>query len=285
MAFCGKRYLTESGFLLPDSVSPGEIYLYFKHCNYVVVKGFPGDVFWEGDDSLLDDVFQKMERIVVFRFNLFGYEIEIGNTIIVTWIVMALLIILALVFTRKLSVDKPGKLQLIAEKLVEFVNGICRDSIGEHFKIFVPYIGTLMLYLALSNIITLFNFIPGLHLYPPTKDINVTGALALMSIILVIWSSFRFLGFRGWAKSLVSPMPIMLPFKLLEYVTKPLSLCLRLFGNVIAAFLIMELILSLMPPLAIPLSIYFDLFDGILQAYIFVYLTVVYIGEAVELPE
>lgn len=234
---------------------------------------------------MLDHIFEKMERIVVFRFSVFGYEIEIGNTIVVTWIIMAVLVGLAWLVTRRLSVDKPGKPQLMAEELVNFVNGLCRDAIGHHYKTFVPYIGTVLLYLAVSNIIDLFNCIPGVALYPPTKDINVTGALAVMTILVVIVSGFRYQGLRGWAKSLVSPMKVMLPFKLMEYVTKPLSLCLRLVGNIIASFLIMELILAFAPLLGAPFAAYFDLFDGILQAYIFVYLTTMYIGEAIETPE
>ena len=231
---------------------------------------------------MLDEVFEKMERIVVFSFNLFGREFEVGNTILVTWIIMAVLILLALVFTRDLSVERPGKLQCIAELLAETVNNICRESIGHHWKKFVPYLGTLILYIGLSNMIVLFNFIPGVHIYPPTKDINVTGALAIMSILVVIYSGFRYKGFVGWAKSLVDPMALMAPFKLMEYATKPLSLCLRLFGNIVAGFIIMELLLSFLPIVAAPFSAYFDLFDGILQAYIFVYLTAIYLGEATE---
>ena len=233
----------------------------------------------------MDEVFEKMERIVVFRFNLFGRVFEIGNTVFITWIIMAALIILAIIFTRKMSVNHPGKLQIIAELLVDTVRNICRDSIGTHYKKFVPFIGTVLLYLGLSNIISVFNFIPGLHIYPPTKDINVTASLALISIVVVLYSGFRYRGFTGWAKSLADPMPLMVPFKLMEYGTKPLSLCLRLFGNVVASFIIMELLLAFLPIVGAPFSAYFDLFDGILQAYIFVYLTSIYIGEVVEEPE
>jgi F-type H+-transporting ATPase subunit a len=231
---------------------------------------------------LLDDVFEKMNRIVIFRLNVFGAEVEVGNTIFVSWIVMALLVALALIFTRKLSLSRPGKPQCIAELLVQTVDNICAESIGDHGKRFVPYLGTLLLYLGMANIIAVFNFVPGLHIYPPTKDINVAGALAAMSILIVIYSGFRFKGFSGWAKSLVDPMPVMLPFKLMEYITKPLSLCLRLFGNIVAGFIIMELILAFIPLAGAPFSAYFDLFDGMLQAFIFVYLTSIYIGEAVE---
>ena len=231
---------------------------------------------------MLDEVFDKMERIVVFRLSIAGSEIEIGNTVFVTWIVMAILIALSLVFVRNLSVTKPKKPQVVIELFVKTVDGLCKGSIGKHGSIFVPYLGTMLLYIGLANIITLFNFIPGLHIYPPTKDINVTGTLAGMSIIIVLFSGFRYKGFTGWAKSLIDPMPLMAPFKILEYGTKPLSLCLRLFGNIVAGFIIMELLFSLAPYVAAPFSIYFDLFDGILQAFIFVYLTAIYIGEAVE---
>lgn len=234
---------------------------------------------------MMDEVFEKMDRIVIFRFTLFGYEFEIGNTIFITWIIMAALIILALIFTRKMSVNRPGKLQAIAELLVQTVHKICKGAIGHHYKKYVPYIGTLLLYIGLSNIISVFNFFPGVHIYPPTKDINVTASLALISILVVIYSGFRYKGFVGWVKGLADPMPLMIPFKLMEYGTKPLSLCLRLFGNVVASFIIMELLLSFLPIVGSAFSAYFDLFDGILQAYIFVYLTSIYIGEAVETPE
>jgi len=223
-----------------------------------------------------------MDRIVLFRFHLFGYDLEIGNTIFITWIIMAVLIILTLVLTRKMSVLKPKKPQIVVEMLAGTVINICKDSIGEHYKAYVPYIGTLLLYLGLANIVAVFNFIPGVHIYPPTKDINVTAPLAIISILVVIYSGFRRKGFVGWAKSLADPMPLMIPFKLMEYGTKPLSLCLRLFGNIVAGFMIMELLLAFIPILGSPFSAYFDLFDGILQAYIFIYLTSIYIGEAVE---
>ena len=238
-----------------------------------------------GGDCPLDQVFEKMERLVIFRFSVLGHEFEIGNTIFITWIIMAVIIVLALVFTRKMSLSQPGKLQAIAELLVETVTNICKDSIGSYYKAYVPYIGTLMLYIGLANIISVFNFIPGIEIFPPTKDINITASLALISILVVIYSGFRRKGFIGWVKSLAEPMPLMIPFKLMEYGTKPLSLCLRLFGNVVAGFIIMELLLSFAPFIGAPFSAYFDLFDGILQAYIFIYLTSIYIGEAVESVE
>jgi F-type H+-transporting ATPase subunit a len=107
--------------------------------------------------------------------------------------------------------------------------------------------------------------------------------MAIMSIVLILFAGIRFKGIKGWLKSFIEPVPFLLPFKILEYGIKPLSLCLRLFGNILAAFIIMELVYFAFP-MIVPgvLSIYFDLFDGILQAYVFVFLTSLFIGEAVE---
>lgn len=234
---------------------------------------------------MLDHVFGKMDRLVAFSFSLFGCRIEVGNAVVVTWVISAVLIVLAFAVTRNLSVEEPGRVQLLAEALVRFVNGLCGDAIEQHSAAFAPYICTVLLYITLSNIIGLFNFIPGLTLYPPTKDINVTGALAVMSILVILYAGFRYQGPRGVARSLISPVKVMLPFKLMEYFTRPLSLCLRLVGNIIAGFVIVEMVLEFIPLAAAPFSAYFDLFDGVLQAYIFIYLTTLYIGEAVEAPE
>ena len=106
----------------------------------------------------------------------------------------------------------------------------------------------------------------------PTKELNVTVGLALTSIILVQYAGIHKKGTKGWLKSFAKPVPIVLPINLLELVIKPMSLCFRLFGNIIGAFIIMKLIESVVP-VAIPvaLSLYFDIFDGFIQAYVFVF--------------
>ena len=230
----------------------------------------------------MEEVFEKLERVTIAEISIGGFTFSLTNTLLCVWIAAGLLIVVSLLFARKLG-QRPGKIQVILEMLVGFVRNMCRDFIGDRlYHKYVPYVGTLFLFLCISNILAVFNFIPGMRLYPPTKDINVTMPLALMTLMLVFYSSFRYKGPIGTAKDLVKPLPIMLPFKLMEYVTKPLSLCLRLFGNVVAGFVIMELIFGLFGLVAAPFSAYFDLFDGILQAYIFVFLTCLYIGEAVE---
>ncbi|MCX7921028.1 MAG: F0F1 ATP synthase subunit A [Clostridia bacterium] len=228
------------------------------------------------------------------------YKIPVTDTVVVTWIIMAVIILFAYIFTKKLSMVPQGK-QNFAEVVVELVNNLVKDAVGHHWRLFAPYLGTVLLFLIVSNIVSIFNIIPNgeqLHklthmeifehfpnfaLRPPTKDINVTACLAIMSILLVVIGGIRVKRLSGWLKHFLHPIPVMLPFNILDYVIKPLSLCLRLFGNILAAFIIMELIYMAFPPVVpAAFSIYFDLFDGLLQAYIFVFLTSLYVGEVVE---
>ena len=230
----------------------------------------------------MEEVFRKLYRVTITEISVGGFTFTLSSTLLCVWIVGALLIIVSLLAARKLN-ERPGRVQVLLEMLVEFIRDICRDFIGDtHYARYVSYIGTLFLFLCLANILSVLYFIPGLSLYPPTKDINVAMPLAVMSLLIVFYSSFRYKGPLGTAKDLFKPMPVMFPFKLMEYGTKPLSLCLRLFGNVLAGFVIMELVFGTFGLVAAPFSAYFDLFDGVLQAYIFIFLTCLYIGEAVE---
>ena len=134
-----------------------------------------------------------------------------------------------------------------------------------------------LIYIMFANAIGLFG------MKPPTKDLNQTVALAFMSIVLVEAAGIRKKGVKGWLKSFSEPVAAVTPINILELVIRPLSLCMRLFGNVLGAYIIMELI-KMVIPVVIPLalSFYFDLFDGAIQAYVFVFLTCLYIKEAVE---
>ena len=136
---------------------------------------------------------------------------------------------------------------------------------------------TVALYIGVANLIGLFGF------KAPTKDLNVTLALSLMSIILIEYAGIHKKGVKGWLKSFAEPIPIILPINVLEIFIKPLSLCMRLFGNVLGSFVVMELIKIVVPVIVpVPFSFYFDIFDGLIQTYVFVFLTSLFIKEAVE---
>ncbi|MDD6790519.1 MAG: F0F1 ATP synthase subunit A [Lachnospira sp.] len=212
----------------------------------------------------------------VFTIPVFG-GIAIPESLVVTWGIMAILVILALWLTHDMKIDHISKRQAFAEFLVTKLETLIGNVVGEKGKCYVPYLLTVLLYLALSNIAGIFGF------KSPTKDLGVTASLALMSIVLVEAAGIRARTVKGWLKSFTKPVAIVTPINILEVFTRPLSLCMRLFGNVLGSFVIMELI-KMVVPYVLPavLSLYFDLFDGILQAYVFVFLTGLYIQDAID---
>ena len=190
---------------------------------------------------------------------------------------MAVLVLLSVILVRNLKVENPGKKQLALESIITTFNNLFSDVLGEKGKAYIPYLITVILYIGMANIAGIFGF------KPPTKDLNVTAALAIMSIVMVQVVCIRSRGPKGWLKSFAEPVAIVAPLNVLELVIKPLSLCMRLFGNILGAFVIMELIKIVAPLLVpVPLSLYFDLFDGFIQAYVFVFLTSLFIKESIE---
>jgi len=236
-----------------------------------------------------------LEIRTIFTLNIAGLSIPITETVIVSWLVMLLLIVGALLLTRRLK-EIPSGPQVILEVTVEFLNNFSKEKFGSFSKYLGPYIGSLFLFLVVANIIGIISpveirmfgreFIPPFLIRPPTRDINLTAALAVISISLVLICGFAARGFVGWFKRLLHPFPIMLPFNILEYGTRLVSLALRLFGNVLGAFVLMHLIEGLLP-VGLPMifSLYLDFFDGGLQAVIFVFLTSLYLSEAIKLHE
>jgi F-type H+-transporting ATPase subunit a len=222
--------------------------------------------------SLSEKLVEELNCEVVFSVG----GIEVLESTVVTWIVMVVLILLCFFATRRLKVKNISKGQAAVELCATKLDAFVTDMVGEKGKCYVPYLITVLLFIGLSNIIGIFGF------KPPTKDLNVTLALAIMSIVLVQVAGIRSRGVKGWLHSFIEPLPVVAPFNLLDLVTRPLSLCMRLFGNVLGAFVVMKLIETLVPAV-IPMvaSVYFDFFDGLLQAYVFVFLTSVYIKEAI----
>ncbi|WP_298483647.1 F0F1 ATP synthase subunit A [uncultured Ruminococcus sp.] len=208
--------------------------------------------------------------------------IHISESVVITWFIMAVVMVLVLVLTRKMEIV-PKKGQALVEFAVTWVTDFFEGNMGKAGRRYVPYLSTVFLYLAIANVIGMFGF----GIKPPTKDINVTAALAVMSIILIEAATFRARGgLGGFFKSFLKPMPIMLPINIMELAIRPLSLCMRLFGNVLGAFVVMKLIehvCGLIAPMVF--SMYFDVFDGLIQAYVFVFLTSLFMAEGIETEE
>jgi len=236
---------------------------------------------------------EGLEISTVFTLSLFGFTIPITETVIISWAVMLILIIGSLILTRKLQ-EVPTGPQVFLETAVEFLNNFAAKQFGPFAKHLAPYMGTLFLFLLLSNLIGVLSpshlvlfgreFEPMFYIRPPSKDINVTASLALITVLLTIVCGIAARKPGGWLKNFLHPVPIMLPFNILEYGTRLLSLSLRLFGNILGGFVVMHLIIGV-APIGVPMvfALYFDFFDGTIQAIVFVFLSSLYISEAVTI--
>ena len=225
--------------------------------------------------KLAEELLNELKVKTVFTIPIFG-GIGISESVVISWAVMALLIAAACYLGSNLKVRNPGRRQLLSELIVSRLDSFTGEMLGEKGREYRSYMAVVLLYIGLANLIGIFG------VKPPTKDLNVPIALSLMSISLVEFAGIRALGAKGWLKSFTKPVAIVTPINVLELFIRPLSLCMRLFGNVLGAFVIMELV-KLVVPVGLPavLSLYFDIFDGLIQAYVFVFLTSLYIKEEV----
>ena len=227
-------------------------------------------------DELVKNLMAELNCDTAFTIPIFG-GIPVAESVFVTWLIMAVVILLCAIFVRNLKVTNPGKGQLLLETAVSGIYSFFEDILGEKGKRFIPYLMSVGIYIGIANLIGILGF------KPPTKDIHVTASLAILSIILIELSGVLAKGGRGWLKSFAEPMVVILPINILEIFIRPLSLCMRLFGNVLGSFVIMEL-LKMVVPAILPavFSCYFDIFDGLIQAYVFVFLTALFIKEAID---
>lgn len=226
--------------------------------------------------NLSEFLMEELEAATAFTIPIFG-GIDVAESTVISWVIMAIIMILTLVLTRNMKVENPGKLQVCVEYVVESLQNIVRGIVGHEGERYVPYLATVLVFLGISNVFA----VTGMK--PPTKDLNVSAAVALMSIVLVQIASIRQNRVKGWLKGFTKPIAVVTPINIMELAIRPLSLCMRLFGNVLGAFVVMKLLEHLVP-IILPavFSLYFDFFDGLIQAYVFVFLTGLFIKEAVE---
>lgn len=219
-----------------------------------------------------------------FYWQIGGGEVH-GQVLITSWIVILLILLLPLFGARKLETI-PSFSQNLIEYILEFIRELTRNQIGEDYRPWVPFVGTLFLFIFVSNwsgalipwhIIEL----PHGELAAPTNDINTTVALALLTSLSYFYAGLQKRGISYFGKY-IQPTPILLPINILEDFTKPLSLSFRLFGNILADELVVAVLISLVP-LVVPIPmIFLGLFTSGIQALIFATLAAAYIGESME---
>jgi len=212
------------------------------------------------------------EAKILFEIPLFGYNIGISESIVIQWVIMIILIVLSIVLTSNLK-KVPDKKQTVVEMFVNTVQKVVRENMGESYLGFVPFIGTLVLFILLMNIFGLFGF------EPPTREYAVTIGLAAITFIIIQAYAIKKHGLLEYFIGFTKPIVPLLPINIMERVMLPVSLSLRLFGNITAGAVIMGLIYEGLGKFAfaipVPFHFYFDLFDGTIQMVIFVMLTMV----------
>lgn len=209
-----------------------------------------------------------------------------GQVLLASWFVMGVLLLAAFLATRNIE-RVPTGMQNFMEYALEFIRNLAKDQIGEKdYRRWVPFVGTLFLFIFVSNwsgalIPWKLIKLPAGELAAPTSDINTTIALALLTSLAYFYGGISKKGL-GYFAGYAQPVPFMVPFKIIEDFTKPLSLSFRLFGNILADELVVG-VLVLLVPLFIPLPLMIlGLFLSAIQALIFATLAANYIGEAVE---
>jgi F-type H+-transporting ATPase subunit a len=201
--------------------------------------------------------------------------IPITAGVLITWAIMAVLVIGAILVTRRLSLV-PSTTQAVFELIVDTVDGQIRDTMRAEPAPYRAFIGTLFVFIFVANWSSL---VPGVE--PPTAHIETDAALALLVFLAVIWFGVRAGGLRGYLATFALPNPIMIPLNFIESLTRAFSLLVRLFGNVMSGVFVIGIVLSL-ASLLVPIPLMaLDLLTGAVQAYIFAVLAMVFIAGAV----
>ena len=204
--------------------------------------------------------------------------LKLNATIVFTWLTMALLVGGSWLITRRLA---PGialsRRQNMLEAVVELILGQIRAMSPQSPERYLPFVGTLFLFIVAANVLVI---VPGYE--PPTGSLSTTAALALCVFVAVPFYGIAQQGLIGYLKDYLRPTPLMLPFHLLSELSRTLALAVRLFGNIMSGTTIVAILLSVVP-LFFPVVIeVLGLITGVIQAYIFAMLAMIYIAAAIQ---
>ena len=233
----------------------------------------------------------------MYEFSVLGLNVEISLSILCMWAVLAVLILFSLVVfyfvkSGRFKIIPESKFQIAIEVFVEFIYKQVEENMGKRNLFLAPYIGSLALLLIGCNISGLFA-IPKI----PTSDYSVTLGLAITTFLFVQYNLLRVHKVKGYILEMFEPIPALFPLKILEKFTPVLSMSLRLFCNMAAGYIVLELIYSSLKGISlpflknvpvfmsffpVPLHFYFDVFDSVIQTVVFVMLTMVLTAIATE---
>ncbi len=230
---------------------------------------------------------------IFFTINMPLQPLPITESQVNSWIVIVSVFFLCLYLTHGLSATHPTKRQHIVEWGIEQTKKLVSDNMGEFFDSFAPFVAAIMVLSAFSSLLTLVG------LYPPTSDLNVVGGWALLVFVLITYYKCK-CGFLHYVKSFAEPVAFLTPLNLIGEIATPVSMAFRHYGNILSGSVISVLVAAALQTLSsmifgrlpgflgefpflqigLPavLSVYFDIFSGLLQAFIFAMLTMLYIA-------
>ncbi len=221
----------------------------------------------------------------LFKYSFFGHEVWITTTHVCLLLVMLILIGFSVAAgqTMKQGKEIPGGFQNLVELIVEKLDSMVAGSMGKSAAKYRNYIGTVFIFILVSNISGL------LGLRPPTADYGVTFPLGLITFVLIHINQFRYQKPKDIWRDMCSPLPpwlpIWFPINIISELAVPVSLSLRLFANVLSGTIMMTLIYGILGWIATvwpaALHVYFDLFSGAIQTYVFCMLTMTFISNAI----
>lgn len=204
--------------------------------------------------------------------------ITINLTIVTTWLLMFVMVLGSWLITRKLKKDiQISRWQCILEMIVIGIKNQIKEIGLNKPEKFIGFIGTLFLFITLSNLCIIF---PGYE--APTGSLSTTAALAICVFLAVPFFGISESGIMGYLKSYLQPTFIMLPFNIISEISRTLALAIRLFGNIMSGGMIVTILLSIAPLIFPVLMTILGLITGIVQAYIFSILAIVYIAAATQ---
>ena len=202
--------------------------------------------------------------------------VRITATLVFTWLVMVILVGGSWLVTRRLSTETTlSRGQSLLEIVVEIIQGQIRDVTQQDPARYLPFVGTLFLFIAVSNILAI---IPGFH--PPTGSLSTTAALALCVFVSTPLFGIAERGLGGFLKTYLQPSPFLLPFNIFGELTRTVALALRLFGNVMSGSMMVAAALAIAPLFFPIIMSALGLLIGLIQAYIFAILALVFIASA-----
>lgn len=212
----------------------------------------------------------------IYSFMVGGFQIDITPDMVVQWVIIALVALLAWWATKDLKL-KPNKKQTAVEGIYTMINDLVSENAGTEFSNITPFIGCMGIFILIMNLTGLIGIVP------PTKNYSVAVGMAIITFFMVQGYAIKKRGGKEYLHGYLHPYWPMLPLNILERVMLPVSLSLRLFGNILAATFIIELVyenlakIGFIAQIGLPVFFqgYFDLFDGLVQAVIFIMLTMI----------